>query len=373
MRMSRTPRSIPADRLESAAAWLVKLEAVGEAQLTPEELQAWDEWAVDEANRAAFDELATLRQQVSAITAVRRPTRAELAADRVSDADPESPDPAPWRPRAAEVTRSAALVRRAWPLVLAASVLLAIGSIIAVRFLGLSIHPAQIDVATYSTRTGEQRRIELPDGSVITMGGASLLVINYTAHDRTVTLKRGEALFHDTDDPGRPFRVYAGNGVITALGTQFNVLRTGQRVTVTVAEGTVEIAPAPVMQQVHFQGVAPLPAPTWLPVRITRSEKMSYQSQGEATAVERADPKLAIAWTRGTLVYDRRPLYEVIADVKRYWDHPVTLDPGAAQLLYTGTVGERHIHAWIRGLPSIFPVSVTEKRGGAITIHLRKD
>ena len=361
MTRSRTLPASPEARLEQAAAWLVKLDSLDEAQLTPEEMQAWDEWAADEANRADFDELAALRQRITSLAAVRWPTGAELRADHVADMEGKVS------------ARNAEVSRRAWGIALAASVLLVVTSAMLLRFRPHSPNRLPLLAAqTYSTATGEQRRIVLPDGSSITMGGESRLSVAYTLRQRNVTLDRGEALFSVEHNATRPFRVYAGSGVITDLGTRFDVLRTTHRVTVTVTEGAVVVAPAPVLQQPRALDGSALPAPNWLPEQVTRGEGMSYQAQGEASAVERVDPRLAIAWSRGTLVYDRRPLSEVIEDVTRYWGHQVVLGPGTGDLLYSGTVGEQHIGAWIRELPNIFPVDVTQASGGKVSIRLRE-
>lgn len=375
MKRSKALEPAAGNRLESAATWLVKLEAVEEAQLTPEELQAWDGWAADEANRAAFDELAALLQQIKPISAVRRPTRSELLADQISDADSgaEGGDPALSSLPARGSAGSKAFFESRRVLALAASVLLAIALPIALRIFNSRPNlTSKIGAVTYRTGTGEQQRITLPDGSVVTMGAASLLHVTYTEQQRNVTLDRGEALFHVVHNFARPFRVLAGDGVITDVGTQFNVLRTAQRVTVTVSEGAVEVARAPPVPADRSAHLARRAALGWPTVQVARGEEISYQPQGQATAVERVDPKLAIAWSRGTLVYDRRPLSEVIDDVTRYWGHQVTLGPGTGELLYSGTVGERHIDAWIRGLPNIFPVSVTEAHGGKVSVRLRE-
>lgn len=373
MRRSNALGPTSGNRLEAAAAWLVKLEAGGEAHLTPEELQAWDDWAADEANRAAFDDLAALTQQLKAASGVPRPTRAELIADQVSDADAGAERSNPMLSGSGRKVKLAVAVRRRWPLALAASVLLTIASLLALRSYQSLPAPAQETAAlTYSTGTGEQRRLALPDGSTITMGGSTELTVAYADRQRNVTLDRGEALFQIVHDGTRPFHVYAGNGVITDLGTRFNVLRVAQKVTVTVTEGMVEVGPAPVSTTALSRLLPQLTESKWLPVRIVHGEEVSYRSQGgEATAIEKVDPKLATAWIRGTLVYDRRPLSEVVDDVTRYWGHEVTLGPGTGELLYSGTVGERHIDAWIRGLPSIFPVTVNETSGGKVSIKMR--
>lgn len=370
---SSQPSGISGSRLESAAAWLVKLEAFGEAHLSPEELQAWDDWAADEDNRAAFDELAGLRQQFKAVGPVRRPTQAELIADEMSDRDPGASPVAMMPELGARRNRHLAAVGPSrWAFAVAASALLALSFAIAFYSFYTPSRAQPTLTARYSTRTGEQRHLALPDGSSITMGGSSRLSVAYTAKQRNVTLERGEALFAVAHNAARPFHVYAGSGVITDLGTRFNVLRSAEGVTVTVTEGVVWVAPAPVSHDSRPPELSQLATPRWLPVQIAHGEAMSYRSPGQASAVERVDAKLATAWVRGTLVYDRRPLSQVIEDVTRYWSHPVTLGPGTGELLYSGTVGERHIDAWVRGLPNIFPVSVTETNGGKVSIRMRE-
>src|SRR5690606_39397339 len=51
----------------------------------------------------------------------------------------------------------------------------------------------------------------------------------------------GEAFFQVEHDPSRPFRVHTAAGVISDLGTEFNVRARNDRVDVVVTEGVVAL------------------------------------------------------------------------------------------------------------------------------------
>ncbi|GFE79649.1 hypothetical protein GCM10011487_16490 [Steroidobacter agaridevorans] len=60
----------------------------------------------------------------------------------------------------------------------------------------------------YSTSTGEQRAIELPDGSAIAINAESTVRVAFSNSSRDVYLDRGQAMFTVAKDPARPFRVH---------------------------------------------------------------------------------------------------------------------------------------------------------------------
>jgi transmembrane sensor len=341
-------------RAEAAAEWLVKLEALGEVSLSPEDLQAWDDWAADDANRAAFDELAVVRRRLKSIPRLPWPTTEELLNDSHAH-DTNHVSVLGQRP-SHRVLKFAMAVG-------VAAVIIGMSAWMATR----SDSPTAGPIAKiYTTSVAERRHIELPDGTAVVLGGASSLSVRYGARQRNVNLDRGEALFNVVRDATKPFRVLAGDGAITALGTKFNVRHAEQRVVVTVTEGLVEVAPRAAKQMTTIDD------PRWLPVRLARDQAMSYGSEGQASAVERADSKIATAWSRGTLAYRRRPLSDVVGDITRYWPHDIVLEPGTEGLMYTGTVGERNIRGWILGLPAIFPVRVEQPDAERIVIKLRE-
>jgi transmembrane sensor len=96
----------------------------------------------------------------------------------------------------------------------------------------------------FQTRTGERKRIKLPDGSAILMNEHARLYVSYISATREVSLLRGEATFEVREDPKRAFIVYAGArqfNVITGSAT-FDISRVSQEAwTLLVASGEVQM------------------------------------------------------------------------------------------------------------------------------------
>lgn len=75
-------------------------------------------------------------------------------------------------------------------------------------------------------------------------------------------------------------------------------------------------------------------------------------------------PTLAAeSWYRGNLiprVYHGRPLLEVIQDLRRYVRRRIVLDPTAAGFQYSGIVKLEDVDAWLRDLPTIYPLEIVD-------------
>ncbi len=97
---------------------------------------------------------------------------------------------------------------------------------------------------SYSTDAGEQRTVQLPDGTVVRLNMRSDIRVRFSREQRSIRLVDGEALFTVAHDPRRPFRVQSGASVIQAVGTAFNVLRRPLGTTVSVIEGVVQVSAA---------------------------------------------------------------------------------------------------------------------------------
>lgn len=95
--------------------------------------------------------------------------------------------------------------------------------------------------ADHMTAKGEKRRIELPDGSIATLGPESAIALDYREDRRTVGLLAGMSFFEVASDAGRPFSVLSGSLSATALGTAFDVSDDGGILTVSVDHGLVDV------------------------------------------------------------------------------------------------------------------------------------
>ena len=95
----------------------------------------------------------------------------------------------------------------------------------------------------YSTAVGQQRTLELPDGSKLYLNTNSQVKVDFSEGYRNIKLLQGEVHFEVAKDQSRPFSVYAGRGRVQAVGTAFTVLfQDNQDVDVVVSEGSVSLA-----------------------------------------------------------------------------------------------------------------------------------
>ena len=75
----------------------------------------------------------------------------------------------------------------------------------------------------FQTDVGESKDILLSDKSKITLNTNSFVQVRYTQHSRVINLLRGEIHIDVAHDKTRPLSVIAGDKVIQAVGTAFNV------------------------------------------------------------------------------------------------------------------------------------------------------
>ncbi|MFT4090271.1 MAG: FecR family protein [Asticcacaulis sp.] len=160
--------------------------------------------------------------------------------------------------------------------------------------------PMRLQADAITTR-GEQKRLRLPDGSEVWLNTDSAVDYSYTDKAREIRLLRGEAHFTVAADPDRPFRVASSQGSTTALGTQFIVRREKALTRISVTEHVVKVA----------SGTAT--------ANVSEGYGVTYDKTGlgPVHAIQTAD---ADAWRQGWLVFENRPLSEVVAELNRY--HP---------------------------------------------------
>ncbi|WP_127090845.1 FecR family protein [Aquabacter cavernae] len=157
-------------------------------------------------------------------------------------------------------------------------------------------------LADHSTGVGEVREAVLPDGSRALMNSSTALALDYSGARRGVRLIEGQALFTVQPDPARPFVVAAANGWTRAVGTAFDVDMRAESVAVTVVEGIVAV------------GIDGGP-PEGTTVRADQAVR--YGARGVA-APQSVDAGMATAWRRGKLIFNRRPLEDVVSELQRH-------------------------------------------------------
>jgi len=96
--------------------------------------------------------------------------------------------------------------------------------------------------AVFAAPEDEVRAVTLTDGTAVRLNTGAAISLQFSAHERGITLLRGEAHFEVTKNPARPFVVHAGALRVRAVGTAFNVRLQAASVEVLVTEGRVQLA-----------------------------------------------------------------------------------------------------------------------------------
>ncbi|MGV6873466.1 FecR family protein [Pseudochelatococcus sp. B33] len=198
--------------------------------------------------------------------------------------------------------------------------------------------------ADYTTGVGEQRTITLPDGSSVFLNANSALSTDFTDDMRSLTLHEGQATFTVAHDVERPFVVEARRGRTQALGTMFDVDIRPEEVVVTVIEGTVAVT----------TDAAPSDS-----VTATVDERVRY-ALGAPSAAEPVDASIETAWRRGKLIFNRRPLGDVVAEIERYRSGQIIIASDRLRKLeVTGVFDLSDVEAILNTVEETLPVRVT--------------
>jgi ferric-dicitrate binding protein FerR (iron transport regulator) len=233
---------------------------------------------------------------------------------------PQGTSPSTGEDRAASAAgKSVRALKPRWLLTIAAS-------IFAVCVTAFVLGPGSWK--TYTTKIGEQQKIELPDGSVVILNTDSQVAVRLTNTARIVALERGQALFSVEHDSKRPFQVRSGGAVIQAIGTQFDVYRQTAGTRVAVIEGLVQISaggkpvppfPAsPRPSAVTSPEAAAIRAQTNGRQLLAAGEEAYVVASGEISQRKRINTLSETAWRQRRLVFEAQSLAIIASEFNRY-------------------------------------------------------
>jgi transmembrane sensor len=317
-----------------AGAWLIELES---PDVAVERIAEWQQWmAADEMHRRAYEALQFTWQKMDGIRIPAWPNDIEVQADTYVPSRSVSG----WQSQTAPRRPS----RRFAPLAAAAAItVIGIGAWLAMPLFSSAR-------MTVETAIGQTRELQLSDGSRVFVGAGSLLTASLGDKRRDIVLERGEAYFEVAKDPLRPFRVEAGDTAVTAIGTAFNVRRTGTQVVVTVSEGEVAVDDE----------------------RLKAGQQLVTASARRTSPVESVAPAAVASWREGRLQFSGEPLSSVVVDINRYSTRRIEItDPGVADLRVTGTVSAGNIESWLKSLEKSLPVQVGTGEDGVLRLSGR--
>lgn len=314
---SPTNRVRTAER--EAAEWHLRL---GAPRVSTQTVQDFFEWRQNPENAAAYGRVE------SVWTGARALSGAPAVGEAVAAAMARSPR-RPWSPRGVAALAGALAV------------------VVAVAGTGLWASQRNL----YRTEIGEQRVVTLADGSSVRLDTDSVVRVRFAQGRRDVRLERGQALFTVAHDPTRPFVVLAGDTAVTAVGTVFDVRRTGAAARVTLVSGVVEVrGPVGGSQR-----------------RLTAGQQATLSHAGPV--VRAVDVRSVTAWSQGRLVFRDTPLAEAVAEANRYLEDPIVLDaPALAQASVNGVIRTGDRAAFVEVVSATFGLRSSRDPDGRLRL-----
>jgi transmembrane sensor len=324
-----------------AADWYARLRANNVTELDAVRFRAWI--AGDPERRREFEAIDEFWDDLGAIEnspEVQR-ERAAIARRRALSSKPAV---------AKAATRRGYERKSLWAA--AAMVLLVVGVVFWIQ---------QQTADRYVTSIGEQRIVPLADGSVVTLNTATEIRLHFSPARRGVELVSGQANFKVAKDAGRPFVVTAGGSEVRAVGTQFDIYKTGDKVTVTLIEGKVAVK-----ERAVELGARPAE------INLTAGEQLSYETKTGAIRRASADIPRVSAWRTRKLDFSDIPLADAIAEANRY--SRVQIELGATELegaRISGTFEAGRNDLFVEGLQSYFQLNVERPTDRRIVLTAR--
>jgi ferric-dicitrate binding protein FerR (iron transport regulator) len=173
----------------------------------------------------------------------------------------------------------------------------------------------KIEMITCYVPNGEQRFIDLPDGSSVQVNAGSIFIYpkKFTQEEREVHLV-GEANFSIAKNKEKPFIVHIKSLQVEVTGTKFNVesYPENDRITTTLEQGSVIVHEMEKTQQ---------------PVRMSPNEQLIYYEKEARFEKKQVHATSYCAWTHGELYFSDKSMYDIINTLERHFDIQIQIDP----------------------------------------------
>ena len=315
---------------EEAAEWLIRLD--GDSAITQAERQALGEWmARSPEHRNKLNRLAAMWDKLNVLT--------ELAVPLEGAAPAKSAKP-----------------QQSWSLSGVGAMAMAATFIVGfVLLFQAGMFAAALDASNgaYTTAIGEQKTLQLADGSTLILNTNSQIKVGFDEQFRDIQLLHGEVHFEVAKNKHVPFRVFAGKGRVQAVGTAFTIYRAAQSVDVTVTEGRVAVASVttPYSSELPANGKQTTEQPEPLALDIgslvagqgasIKPNQNAGDQQPEVVLDDMAiysqsELQKRLAWHEGLIIFSGEPLEEVVAEISRYTEMQIEIPEAEVRALTVG-------------------------------------
>lgn len=320
------------NRLEQVSDWIAKIDR-GLSHAEHAEFKQWMD--VSPENRAMLLEVARLWDKMEVLA-------------QLSEVFPHSP-----------VKKK----QHKFPMIgLAASFLLA--SVVAIAWWQGQLFSSAVDTAqhivsnnVYTTKIGEQATFYLQDKTKVVLNTDSQIKVTYTDKQRLFQLVKGE--FHVTvaHNTAQPLSVYAGNKIIQAVGTAFNVELIEGQVELIVTDGKVLVADSSekhkqplLLDDVHLPPTS---------MAVSKGQKIALGIPSPLIIqLDATDLDASLAWQHGSLIFRGESLGQALKEVSRYTDYEFEfLDESLKQIQIAGLFKTDDVNGLLTALAQNFEVA----------------
>lgn len=301
--------SLPKESLTAASQWFSLLSS---DEAKPEDFDAWRRWkASNLSNQQAWQRVEALTRQIENL---------------------------PPHIKSETFTKPSTIGRRD-----AIKHLVALLSVGTASVLAYEYKPWNEMLADEVTATGEIRKTTLADGTLVYLNTGTALSVHFTKQQRLVELLKGEVFIitaHEKSVGYRPFKVATQHGIVTALGTQFNVRDYGAHSKVGVIEGAVNVT---------------LNEANGADITLQAGQSVTFNQQIINPVL---NEEISSAWTKGLLVVYSMPLGDFVAELSRYRKGVLRCDLAVSHLLVSGSFFTADTNQVLEALAQILPVRI---------------
>ncbi|MCK7592008.1 FecR family protein [Subsaxibacter sp. CAU 1640] len=213
---------------------------------------------------------------------------------------------------------------------------------------GFYFYTTSLD-STFKTLVAQKEIVELPDGSEVNLNALSELSFNKNnwKDNRKVTLN-GEAYFKVVK--GSKFKVQTNNGIVSVLGTQFNIKQRAEYFEVICYEGSVKVF----FKQKNV---------------ILKSGDTFLIRDGKLIATEKEIQPYP-SWIDNYSRFKSVPFKEVVAEFERQFDVDINLKSIDDSQLFTGSFTHENMDTAIKSIT--LPLQLTYSKTNR-TIILKRE
>lgn len=240
-----------------------------------------------------------------------------------------------------------------------AAVVIIVAGLTGILILRRDTGPEQPGITTISAARGSKTEMHLSDGSKVWLNAGSSISYgsNYEKSNRELFLE-GEGYFEVAKHNGKPFRVHAGELVVEATGTAFNIKSYPEEnvIETTLAEGSVMVtAVSDRNNQITLQ---------------SNEQANFYKTSeperdgGNFVIMKGIRPELNTSWINDQLIISNETLKSLAVKLGRKYDVVFYFDdPAIADLRYTGVLNNETIEQILEILKISSPINYRiEKR-----------